>query len=71
MGNIEWTEHQIQLFCLDLDYQVYSQWFVNADCAGWDMTKESQKIFCTESLLLENAILGVPSYTTEMCENET
>ena len=34
-------------------------------------TKESPKIFTTQSLVLKNAILGVPSNTTKMCANGT
>ena len=73
LGFIGWAEHQTQFCFLDVDYQ---QCFVNAYCAGWDIsekwkTEESPKIFCTESSLRENATLGVPNYTIEMCASGT
>ena len=52
-----------------------SRCFVNSDCAGWVMSDELTRaefptILSTKSLMMENTILGVPGYASEMCSND-
>ena len=76
LGYPGWAGDHRHLYCLDVDYQLCSRCFVNADFAGWGMSDEwkteyYQKLFCTESSLLLIAILGVPNHAIRIFESGT
>ena len=60
------------MYCLDVDYQLSSRCFANADCSDWDMKdgRISKDILCGE-LIAGKHNIGHLNYAIRMCASET